>query len=146
MECTITARLKCMSRADLAFRSRGILTRLGFVLFLQDNYFEGVLFVFHSGANMQPYSEIAFDSNGKGVCQSMLALAFSMRRFPNDALSFQGVSPCFLQMLGDPRGPGMCGTQPPDRTVRGGKRKGAATPKDLYRVMNRVKELGFSLL
>lgn len=113
---------------------------VGVCVFIQDNYFEGVLFVFHSGATMQPYSEIAFDSNVKGVCQSMLALFFSMRRFPNNALSFQGISPCFLQTLGDPQGPGMCGTQPPDRTVRAGKGKGAGIPKDLYRVTNRVKE------
>jgi len=55
MEYTIAGRLKCMSAVGPVLRSKEILTQFGFV-FVKDNYFEGVLFVFNSGVDMKPHS------------------------------------------------------------------------------------------
>lgn len=78
--------------------------------------------------------EILFDSYVKGACKSMLALVFLMGRFPNDAQWFQCVSPWFLQ------------TAHVELSTQAAlPEKSAATPRDQYGAMGRVKELWFQL-
>lgn len=64
----------------------------------------------------------------------MLALVFLMGRFPNDAQWFQCVSPWFLQ------------TAHVELSTQAAlPEKSAATPRDQYGAMDRVKELWFQL-
>lgn len=78
--------------------------------------------------------EILFDSCVKGACKSMLALVFLMGRFPNDAQWFQCISPWFLQ------------TAHVELSTQAAlPEKSAATPRDQYGAMGRVKELWFQL-
>lgn len=90
--------------------------------------------------------DILFDNYVKGLCKSVLAVVFLMRRFPNDTQLYQGAGQSLVSTnSGRSRRTWYIWNSIHRLHCKSVKINGVATPKDLYWVMNRIKELGFSL-